>query len=335
MVLWLIRAGRYGEQEEVIFEKGITAIGWEELPDLSKFETSEDLRLKYIETYGDTKIRANGLRIGQLWKFAKEIKIGDLIVTPVKSPSAIAIGKIKGEYEYEKDSPNAKHQRKIEWMYTSIPRSEFPLEVLRSIGARLTVSKIKQENAKLYINELIAKHGNSNDKTINENISDEESEEIDLEEYSQDTIIKFLEKNFKEHDLTRLIEGVFKAKGYHTERSPPGRDGGVDIFASSGKMGFDDPKICIQVKSSRNPTDVKILRELEGVSKKFGANYEILVAWGGATKDAKREIRERFFTAKFWDQKKIIEELIENYDKLDNELRAEIPLRKIWAIIEE
>lgn len=47
------------------------------------------------------------------------------------------------------------------------------------------------------------------------------------------------------------------------------------------------------------------------------------------------EINRSFFTTKLWDQGKIVDELIENYDRLDNELKSEIPLRKIWTIIEE
>ena len=112
-------------------------------------------------------------------------------------------------------------------------------------------------------------------------------------------------------------------------------DGGVDILAGSGKLGFDDPKICIQVKSSNIPGDVKIVRELIGASKNFGADYGILVAWGGLNKIATQEINGSFFTTKMWDQGRVVDELIENYDLLDSGLKSEIPLRKTWAIIEE
>lgn len=330
MKYWLVRAGRHGEQEEEIFEQNVTAIGWEELPDLSEFKTREELKAKYIETYGDAKPKAITLRIGQLWKFANEIKVGDLIVTPNKSSPVVAIGEVKGEYEYKEDSPNAKHRRAIEWKITAIPRSEFPLEILRAIGVQLAVSTIINENTKQYIKNMLAgKQVDSNDNEI------KELEEIDLEEYSKDTIIKFLEKKFQRQDLARLINGILIAKGYSTQLSPPGPDGGVDIFASSGQLGFDDPKICIQVKSSKTPADVRILRELGGVSKKFGADYGILVAWGGLNKAAIKENKGSFFTTKLWDQGKIVDELIKSYDKLDSELKSKIPLKKIWAVIEE
>ena len=42
-----------------------------------------------------------------------------------------------------------------------------------------------------------------------------------------------------------------------------------------------------------------------------------------------------FFSLRLWDQDKIVEELLENYEKLDDSLKAEIPLKKIWTFIEE
>jgi restriction system protein len=36
MSLWMVRAGRYGEQENTVIENNVVAIGWNELSDLSK-----------------------------------------------------------------------------------------------------------------------------------------------------------------------------------------------------------------------------------------------------------------------------------------------------------
>jgi len=35
MSLWMVRAGKYGEQEHSAFEHGVAVIGWNDLPDLS------------------------------------------------------------------------------------------------------------------------------------------------------------------------------------------------------------------------------------------------------------------------------------------------------------
>ena len=46
---------------------------------------------------------------------------------------------------------------------------------------------------------------------------------------------------------------ALSAEGYITEFSAPGPDGGVDILAGGGTLGFQEPRLCVQVKSSQSP----------------------------------------------------------------------------------
>lgn len=336
MTFWLVRAGKHGEQEQEALDEGIITIGWSDLPDLSQIKEKEQLKKLYAEIYTDEKKMRTANRVGQIWSFLDKINIGDLVAIPLKTQSSIVIGEVTGNYEYKKDSPNTKHRRSVDWKKT-IPRSAFDQDILYSLGAFLTVGQVRRENAEQRVRHMLKNNISSHTEHhfSENNLEDEFSTELDLEQISKDNIIKFLERKFLGHDLARLVNGILISKGYTTQLSPPGPDGGVDILAGSGKLGFDDPKICIQVKSSQSPIDVRVLRELDGVSKNFRANYGILVAWGGLNKIANQEINRSFFTTKLWDQGKIVDELIENYDRLDNELKSEIPLRKIWTIIEE
>lgn len=217
-------------------------------------------------------------------------------------------------------------------MEKTIPRSEFDQDILYGLGAFLTVGQVRSTNAERRVRNMLG----TKTGTINEPTDDiPHVFPSDLKQMAKDSIIKFIQRKFVGHDLSRLINEILICKGYTTQLMPPGADGGVDILVGSGELGFDDPKICVQVKSSQSPVNVNVLRELDGVTKNFKADYGILVAWGGLTKIATREISRSFFTTKLWDQGKIVDELIENYDKLDNNLKSEIPLRKIWTVIEE
>jgi hypothetical protein len=40
----------------------------------------------------------------------------------------------------------------------------------------------------------------------------------------------------------------------------------------------------------------------------------------------------KVFRVRLWDQNAIIAALLENYEKLDEDLRAELPLKRIWTI---
>jgi len=109
---------------------------------------------------------------------------------------------------------------------------------------------------------------------------------------AKDQIVKHIGSKFKGHDLARLVKAILRAQGYVTKQSPPGPDGGVDILAAAGPLGFDKPRVCIQVKSSSSPVDVKVIRELRGVISAVGAEQGLLVTWGGSTPQAMQEARK-------------------------------------------
>ncbi len=55
-----------------------------------------------------------------------------------------------------------------------------------------------------------------------------EKEEIDIEEYAKDQIIKFINQKFKGHGLARIVDAVLQAQGYTIKILPPGPDGGFN-----------------------------------------------------------------------------------------------------------
>ncbi len=89
------------------------------------------------------------------------------------------------------------------------------------------------------------------------------------------------------------------------------------------------------MKSGLSPSDVKIVRELQGVLGTHGADQGLLVAWGGVTKAAHRELRSQFFRVRVWDAENLLDAILHNYDRLDQEWRAELPLTRIWKLASE
>jgi len=165
--------------------------------------------------------------------------------------------------------------------------------------------------------------------------SSDPAEIVDLEQHAKDRIVKYIASNFSGHHLARLVEAILKAQGYITTKSEPGKDGGIDILAGSGALGFNEPKICTQVKSSSSAIDVRILRELQGVMQRVKAKQGLLVAWGGFTKDTIQEARNDFFLIRLWDQGALLNEIVKHYEHFDDELKAELPLKRIWSLVEE
>jgi len=329
MALWMVRAGKYGEQENIIFENNVFAIEWNELGDLSKIKSKDELKEIYQKIYTDNSKNRMVSHISQIWRFVHEIKIGDLVSIPLKTKNSIRFGTVEGEYKYQKLSENVKHTRKAKWI-KEIPRTEIDQDLLYSFGALLTVCQIKKNNAEKRINQLLSLEKGVKPETI-----EKEEEEIDIETYAQDQITKFVNQKFKGHGLARLVDAILQAQGYTTRVSPPGPDGGVDILASGGLLGFDGPRICVQVKTTENPVDVRVLRELRGVMSQVKAEQCLLVSWAGFNNNALKEASNEFFNTRLWDSKELLKAIFKYYEKFDDELKAELPLKRIWALVLE
>lgn len=98
---------------------------------------------------------------------------------------------------------------------------------------------------------------------------------------------------------------------------------------------MDAPRICVQVKSSSYPIEASVIRELQGVVGRLGADQGLLVAWGGVTKAATREVRQQFFQLRVWTSDDVVRELEAVYEDLPEELQGELPLKRIWVLATE
>jgi len=339
MALWLIRAGKHGEDETAALDRGLAIIGWHEVPDLSSVQSYEEMKRRCSEVYPDMSPKAVMNNAAQLWSFAKRIEKGDLVALPLKTRSTIAIGKIVGDYQ----CLEGRHVRKVKWIKEDIPRNAFGQDLLYSMGAFMTVCQIKRNNAEERVKKILAGKpdphfgikgdGSSVDYTV-EPVGEEEQVFVDLEEQSFDQIRRLIESKFKGHNLTRLVEAILNVHGYQTYRAPEGPDGGVDILAGFGLMGFDKPRVCVQVKSGGVQNDSAI-RELEGVMSRVGAEQGLFVSWGGFNKSAMGNARDLFFKVRLWDDKKLIANLLNSYENLPDEIQAELPMKRIWVVVPE
>lgn len=337
MTVWMVRAGAHGEREDLALENGLAVIGWGGLPDLSPINSREELDSLCRETLSESKSKSIINWVGQLWAFRSRIQPGDLVALPLKMRSAIAIGKVTGPYQYRPDLPEeAHHTRPVDWIRKDIPRSAFGQDILYSLGALQTVCQIRRNNAEERIRAILEGQPDPGVvQRLTEELEAGEEAPLNLDEYAQDQIRSYIGRGFKGHALARLVAALLTAQGYHVQMSPEGPDGGVDIIAGQGPMGFDSPRLCVQVKSSDSPVGVRVLRELQGVMRNFGAEQGLLVSWGGFKESVYRESRRLFFQIRLWDAGDLVQALLRHYDKLPDDLQAELPLKRIWTLVLE
>jgi restriction system protein len=261
-----------------------------------------------------------------------------MVALPLRTESAFAFGRVTGEYQYKQVATNVMHIRSVEWLKT-VPRSVFPKDILLSMNSLLTVFKVTRNDAEARVKKILDAPTSASDAaTENAEAEVEEAagdDELNLEAAARDEILKFIQLNFKEHDLARLVDAVLRAQGYKTEVSPPGPDGGVDILAGSGALGFDQPRLCVQVRSGSGAEGQKTYNELLGVVSKFASQQGLLVSWAGFTKPVKLDAKKDFFKVRLWDQGDVVDAILQNYERLDDEIKAELPLKRIWVMVKD
>lgn len=335
MAIWLVRAGKSGEHENLALEKGVVVSGWSDAGDLSKPGSKSALLARFKEVWPDLKPKTLINWNSQAWPFVNDIKPGDLVALPLKSRPFVAFGRVTGKYTFVSDAPHdAQNQLPVTWL-KEVPRSSIPQDILYSLGAFMTVCRIWRNDAELRVPALLEGKEASPVPVAGYDEPDADGVDVDLESVVREQIRALIYAKFKGHGLSRLVAAVLEAQGYRTITSPAGPDGGVDVVAGSGPLGFDPPRLVVQVKSEQAPIDVKVVRELQGVMKSFGADHGMVVAWGGFKGSVIKETSRQFFEIRLWSSDDLVMAVLDHYDRLNDEIRAELPLKRIWTIVPE
>lgn len=340
---WLVRAGRAGEDEESALETGRLLLGFNHISDLTEVTSRSGVRaIVEASVPEDAPVARVSNWTGQLWALCR-VKQDDLVVLPLKKSSQIALGIVTEKYKFITDEEGRKrHSIFIDWQRTDIPRTAVRQDLLHSLGAAQTVCQIKRNDGDWRLQQLMETGVDPGarvevaETAIEEDMDVDTSESsIDIERMGRDKIQTFVGEKFSGHGLERLVAAVLSAEGFITQEAPRGADGGIDIFAGRGSLGFDSPRVIVQVKSSPTPVDTGVVRELHGVLSTHGADQALLVAWGGANKAARQELRNQFFRIRVWDADDLLNAVFRNYERLSEEIRADLPLKRIWSLVEE
>ncbi len=332
MTLWLVRAGRHGEREVFNLQNKLVSIGWEDVGDLSNIHNKETIKTLLEETYPTRSKNSIQVWVRQLWNFATDIQIGDLVAMPSKQQAVIYIAEVIGPYRFEPTNPiDNRHVRKVNWL-GEIPRNKISNDLLYSLSAPPTINPVRVTDAEERVRRML--EGKEDGLSILTDVINENGgeTEFDIEEFTRDQIRKFINSKFKGHALSRLVGGILAAQGYQVYVSPEGPDGGVDVIAGKGALGFEAPRLVVQVKSREEPIDIGDVRELNGVLGNFNAEQGLIVSWGGYRNSVGREIAQRFFKTRLWDSDELVRQLQENYDQLPDDIQAELPVKRIWVL---
>ncbi len=317
--VWVVRAGVRGSRAHDFEAKGVAAIGFDDAPG----DPSGTPREAYLG-----KVKAAGgspSTVGQVWRFANEISVGDIVVVPLGESRELLFGEVTGAYRHDPSVIDGfSHIRDVNWG-TKTSRDVLPKTVLYSLGSLLTVFIPSGQD------ELLALARGEAPPLIPRLQGDDEvggDEEIfqDLQARSNDLIDAQIVA-LDGYGAQNLFAGILRALGYHARVSPPGPDGGWDIYAARDPLFVQRPVLRVQVKARPNTaSSVMEVRELAGVCEEHETG--IFVSTGGFTKDARLEASKRKVTLVTLDDLRQL--LLDAYDDLDQDTKALVPLRRVY-----
>jgi restriction system protein len=194
------------------------------------------------------------------------------------------------------------------------------------------IAKIRKDSGS---SDLNFKKENASNKWPDALNGVDEDETPDLLEVARDQIERHIATNSTGHSFTRLIDAILTVDGYKTRVFPPGPDKSLDIVAGKGVLGFDNPKLVVQVKSGSIVVDQQTLQALLGSIQDVNADHGLLVSWSGFTHPVIKRTNDLYFRVRLWGRDEIVEALLRTYDRLPESIRADLPLQRMWALIPE
>jgi restriction system protein len=344
MALFLTRAGRQGQHEQKFLNDGRIYFTWGGMiRDLNEAKDLPGYYDLFTQLYPDDSQGAVQNWARQGMQFCRAIQPGDWVALPSKFNPTIHFGKVLGPCDYKADADDIyRNSRKVEWFALDTPRGRFDQDILYSMGAFLTICRIQRNNAEARIKEMAAngwKVPTNSAATIGAAAENEDDGDlqvpIDLETTAYDQISKLIMARFKGHGLATLVKAILQTEGYTVHQPPEGPDHGVDLLAASGGLGFGQPRICVQVKSGDSPIERVVLDQLVGTMQNHQAQHGLLVSWGGFKQSIEKERAAQFFRVRLRNRDELITNLLACYDRLDEEIRTKLPLKRIWCLAGE
>lgn len=324
--LWMVRAGGDNEIIDLVESKNAVAIGWSQMGDLSTLRTRQQFKDRYNDCFPEEKNQSRiNLHTGQIYRFAREIKTDDYVLTYNQSSRKILIGKVIGGYRYSPQEihENYPHVRQVEWLQ-SVSRDQFSEMARNSLGSSLRVFKMDE-----HLREVLTLL-QGRQEIVEEELNPPFYEEV---KSKADELISDKVSHLGPYEMQDLVAAVLQAIGYRAVSVKPGPDLGIDIEASPDPLGFEEPRIMVQVKHRTDKVIADEMRSFIGALHK--GEHGMYVSSGGFTKDAVKEARMCSKNIRMIDREQFIGLLLEYYDHLEPEYKTLIPLRRIWVPVDQ
>jgi restriction system protein len=319
--IWGVHMAREHGSDPI--DKGYIAIGWWEMGDFSKIRPNRDaFKAAYVQSYPNAKAGKVPVAAGVAYRFAVEMKSGDIVIYPSKPDRMVNIGVIESGYEYVPDASNdCPNRRKVKWL-KHIARTSFSQSALNEIGSAITMFRVSS-NADEF---MAAFEGDAFDSDeIDEASAELVSAQVEVS--TEDFIIKRLKVSQTPYQFEHFIAHLLTCMGYHSRVTQASGDGGIDIIAHRDELGFEPPIIKVQCKQTLSTIGRPDVQQLHGAieSKEHG----LFVTLGVFSPDARTFERTKP-NLRLIDGPTLIELIYAHYHQFEPRYQILLPLKRSY-----
>ena len=319
----MIRAGDDNELIPIWKEKGIASIGWPKLGDPKRFQFKDEMIEKAAEVYAESKPKSRNSWVNQVWRFSRDIKKGDKIITYFKETREYLVGTVTNGHFYDESIGNPAYPNniKVDWEEITVERDTLSQAAKNSLGSVLTVFRVDDWGSEI---EQLLEHPF---------VEPEKTDEVEESEIIQDLVNKALVMVQDKVDkldpwqMQELVGGLLQAMDYNVKVSPKGPDGGVDVLAFKDAFGFEKPIIKVQVKHRKSSASAPEIQQLLGANP-IDAN-SLFVSTGGFTSHAEGIAKHN--SVRLVDLEELVDLVVKWYEQMPNDVRALLPLQKMYV----
>ena len=323
--MWMVRSGA-GRRYDEFKAKGAVALGWHKVAKIDPSESAKQTA-KRMEREGMAVTAGAYAGIAQIHRFASEVKKGDRVVTYSPSLREYLVGTIASDWRYDPTviDEEMANVRNVAWD-GDVSRDVLSVRAKNSLGSTLTLFLVPPEVAA----EIEKALKGQPPKPVEEPDTDH-ADDVTLKQDIEEQALEFTKDRLNKLDWAEMqdvVAGILRAMGYKTRVSPSGPDQGKDIVASPDGLGFEQPRIVVEVKHRTSSMGSKEIRSFLGGRHKDDRG--LYVSTGGFTKDAYYEAERAGIPLTLMDLDDLVKALVENYEALDVETKRLIPLKRIY-----
>ncbi len=322
---WMVRAGDSNELIPEWLDKEVVSIGWSKLGNPLTYQTREKLVEKAHTVFTNEKPGTRIQWASQVWKFSRDIKKEDKIITYSKESREYLVGTVTNPFSHNPAIISDYYPNVIgvQWDQKRISRDDLSQGAKNTLGGISTVFRV--DSWAQEFESLMQGQGYTTTTTTQDDNDDSADNEVFIQQAM--TMLEDAIDKLDAWQMQDLVGGLLEAMGYQVRISPKGPDGGVDIIAHRDAFGFEKPIIKVQVKHRKSAAGSPEIQQLLGANP-IGAS-SLFVSTGGFTPSAKSVAQQN--GVKMLDLTELVELVSEWYENMAVERKALLPLRKVYV----